>query len=179
MRLFLAIEPPPKVKKHIFEQLEVLYEEYKQFSWTPPENYHITIHFIGESEDAKYIIKKVETALYDAPSFYLFSQSAELFIQKKITLYISFQREKKLEGVADSIFDIFVPGTKLKFVPHLTVGRYKIPSKQQYLLLKKKMFNLPLDVEFEVRKVVLFDSIVTGKYPHYKKIHEFDFLQNK
>lgn len=179
MRLFLAIDPPPKIKKHIFDQLKTLYKEYRQFSWTLPEDYHITLHFIGDSEDVKDIIKKVETALYDASSFYLFSQNAELFIHKKITLFISFQREKKLESVVDSIRNIFAQDTGIKFIPHLTVARYKIPSKQQYLLLKKKMFNLPIDIEFEVKKVVLFESVIMGKNPHYKKVHEFELLQHK
>jgi 2'-5' RNA ligase len=173
MRLFLAIDLTQEARDSLNEQIEVLYREYRQFHWTPKENYHITLHFFGEVDNYKELVPKIEEALFEVRPFHLFPFEFDLFIQKKITLYLGFHREKRIEQIVKNVRDVFAPDEKTKYVPHLTIARYKIPSKQQYLLLKKKLLNLPIDLMLEVKKVTLFESINAGKFPIYKKLHSF------
>lgn len=173
MHLFLAIELPDTVKRQLYDQILSLQREYRQLNWVPQENYHITIHFFGEVENSKELIKKLEELLYDSSSFYLYAFGADLFIHDKIHLYINFNREKKLEEIADKVRYTFQEQDNMKYMPHLTIARYKVPSKQQYLLLKKKLHQLSIDLEIGVKKVVLFESISGRKNPIYKKIKEF------
>ena len=98
MRLFLAIDLPTASKKKLAEQLEKLMNDYTNFTWVPPENYHITLHFFGEINNVEKIKKKVEEAIFDVESFRLYSLGADLFIKNKILLYIYFKREKKAEA---------------------------------------------------------------------------------
>lgn len=175
MRLFLAINLPDSVKSSLHTQLRPLQQEYRQFLWTPPENYHITIHFFGEVVpiEVSKIKEKMEQIVFDIPPFHLFALGCDLFIHRKIALYLAFKRNKMLEEIAEKVKREFQAHEPTQFISHLTVGRYKIPSKQQYLLLKKKLNNLPVDIEFPVNAVTLFESVPERKSPVYKNIADF------
>jgi 2'-5' RNA ligase len=63
-----------------------------------------------------------------------------------------------------------------KFIPHLTVAKYRIPSKQQYFLLQKNLAKQKIDIELEVKKMVLFQTVVQAGKSVYKKVRDFDLL---
>ena|SRR3990167_10287295 len=176
MRLFLAIDLPTASKKRLDEQLEKLKRDYPHFSWVTQKNFHITLHFFGETNQIETIKKKVREAIYDVNSFYLYSLGAELFINKKIVLYIYFKREKRVEELTSKIKKIFQVEEVKKFVPHLTIARSRIPSKQQYINLKKKLQQLPIEIDFSIKKIYLFQSILEGQKPSYEKIASFSLL---
>ncbi len=177
MRLFLAVDLPQSVKNELDQQLRALKKEYAFFNWVPPENYHITLHFFGERNDVDKIKQKIEEAVFDINSFNLYAWNASLFMQNNILLYISFRREKKMEEIAERINKSFQGGDEKKFIAHLTIARARIPSKQQYLNLKKKLLQLPIEIEFAVNKIHLFQSIIEGKRPSYKKISGFSLMK--
>ena len=179
MRLFLAINLPASVKRSLSQQLEKLNEDYPHFSWVPQENFHITIHFFWEIGQADVIKKRIEEAVYNVSSFNLYSTGCDLFINQKIVLYVYFRREKKAEELASNINKILQIKDKKKFIPHITIGRYKVPSKQQYLNLRKKLRQLRLEIDFPVTKIYLVQSIMTGKKPTYKKIAAFSLLKKR
>lgn len=177
MRLFLAIELSNKTKKEIDEQLSEIKKTYPQFQWVPIDNYHITVNFFGEIIDQKKIISRLEQILYDKESFYFYSTSVDLFIHHKITIKLDFRREKKIEKINKSIKETFqIFENSVKFIPHLTLARYKIPSKQQYFVLKKRLAKVIVDVSFKINKLVLFESILGRSRSVYKKIHTFKLL---
>lgn len=177
MRLFLAIDLPLSQKKSIYEQLKDIRLEYPQFSWVSLENYHITVHFYGETDRLATIKKKLKDNLYDQKSLYLYATDCDLFIHKKITIYLNFRREKNLELLAQKIYTLpnYNFNSKRRFVPHLTLARCKIPSKQQYFVLKKRLEKIKIDVSFKVSRLFLFKSILGGNKPVYKKIANFPF----
>ncbi len=176
MRLFLAIDLPDKVKSSLTQQLKNIYREYPNFKWVSTENFHITLLFFGEANNSETIINKIREATYDEGKFYLYSLNADLFLKHKIILHLDFQRSKELERIVEKLREEFNLNEKQKFVPHLTIGRYRIASKQQYLLLKKKLKHLKIDIEFKVNKLILFDSLLTSKKPVYNRIMEFPLL---
>lgn len=177
MRLFLAIELSDKIKKEIDDQLLEIKKAYPQFQWVPSDNYHITVYFFGEISDPKKIINKLEQVLYDKELFYFYSTSVDLFIHHKITIHLNFRREKKIEKINDSIKETFkISENSVRFIPHLTLARYKIPSKQQYFVLKKRLAKAIVDVSFKINKLVLFESIPIGSRSVYKKIYTFKLL---
>jgi len=180
MRLFLAIEISTKVKNEISEALSDLRKDYPQLIWTEPNNYHLTIFFIGETDKVEKIKKAIEDLVFDQESFYLYSTNCGIFIKNKIITYLNFRREKKLEELNNKISDHFssMQNSQLKFVPHLTFARGKVPSKQQYFVLKKKLENTDIDTEFLVDKVVLYESILNSKNTIYRRIAEFPLIKN-
>lgn len=177
MRLFLAVELFSKTKKEVDDQLSEIKKIYPQFQWLPSDNYHITVNFFGEVSDPKKLIDRLEQVLYDKKSFYLYSISVDLFIHNKITIVLNFRREKTIEIIHESVEEVFQKfESSLKFIPHLTLARYKIPSKQQYFVIKKRLSRMTVDVFFKVNKLVLFESILGRTQPIYKKIHTFKLL---
>ncbi len=179
MRLFLAIDLPDKIKEDLHNQLHDIQKEYADFNWVTAENYHITIQFYGEVHNEKEIKKKLEDALYDQESFYLYSTDVDLFMKNRITIYLNFRREKKIEALYKKLEYLPEYNQHEKFIPHLTIARCRIPSKQQYFVLKKKLHNLNVDISFPVKKLCLFESKLGGKKPAYTKINKIKLLSLK
>jgi RNA 2',3'-cyclic 3'-phosphodiesterase len=179
MRLFLAINLPPKIKKQISNQIARMKIEYPDFNWVGENNFHITLFFLGEIMGPEKVIRKIKDALYDQEMFYFYSTEAGLFMNGKIVIYLGFRREKKTEELVEKVKQAFQIKDTKRFVPHLTLARYRIPSKQQYFVLKKRLRSLKIDVEFPVRKLILFQSVLGAGHPLYKKIKSFELLPIK
>ncbi len=177
MRLFLAIALPDKIKKQIQDQLQDIQKDYADFNWVSGENYHITIQFYGERNDEKEIRKQLADALYDQESFYLYSTEVDLFMKNRITIYLNFRREKKIEELEKKLRTLPANDHHDKFIPHLTLARCRIPSKQQYFVLKKRLHKLNIDISFPVKEIYLFESRLGDKKPVYKKLDKIKLLE--
>jgi len=175
MQLFLAIEIPDNIKKQIAKELIQIKNEYRDFQWVPEENYHITVHFFGETDRLEQIKERLSEILFDAKSFFIYSLSIDMFIKSKITIYLDFHREKTLENIEKNIREVYEGGNvnEIKFIPHLTVARCRIPSKQQYFVLRKRLEKIKTEIEFKVKSLTLFESIPNEGRPHYKKLGIF------
>lgn len=172
MRLFLAVEIPEEQKKKLSQELRGLKEDYAQFRWVEPENFHLTLQFFGEFDDAKSITKRVEKAIFECKSSYMFVLNADILINDKILLYIAFKRDKELEDIVEKVQTEFgIP--EFKFLPHMTIAKFKVPSKQQYWVLKKRLSEVDFDVEFPVKEIVLLETVHEGKKPIYQKVASF------
>ena len=169
MKLFLKIELSDKTKKEIIDQLADLKKTYPQFQWEQSENYNIFVHTFGEFSDPKITISKLESALFDKKIFYFYAYEVGLKIQNKITLYLYFKREKEIERISKSIEEEFqITQNSGRYFPRLTLANYKIPSKQQYFVIKKRLASLDIDLSFKINKLGLFDGD--------KKIHTFKLI---
>lgn len=169
MKMKLKIELSGETKQQIVDQLADFRKQYPQFKWEPVENYTILVHFFGDFSDKKSTISKLETALFDKNIFYLYAVEIVLTIQNNITLYLDFRREKEIERISESIKELFpMNQNSEKFVPHITIANYKIPSKQQYFVIKKRLANLDINLSFKVNKLGLFEG--------EKKIYTFKLL---
>ena len=155
----LKIELSDETKKGIVDQLADFKKLYPQFQWEKTENYNILVHSFGEFSDKKSTIEKIETALFDKNLFYLYSFEVALTIGNNIVLFLDFKREKEIERISESIKNI---SSRLesseKFVPRLILAKYKIPSKQQYFVIKKRLSNIDVDISFKVNKLSLFEG---------------------
>lgn len=179
MRLFLAVEVPEKVKIQLDGQLEEIRKQYPEFSWVAPENFHITVHFFGETVNVDSVKQRIKDLIFDQEEFYLYSTDVDVVANEKLLMYVNFRREKKLENLAEKISRSFnFTNAERKYVPHLTIGRGRKSSKQQYFVMKKRVEKIPVDISFRVSKVVLFESIITHKRPVYRKLAVFTLLKN-
>ena len=155
----LKIELSEETKKEIVDQLADFRKLYPQFQWEKTENYNILVHSFGEFSNKKTAIEKIETALFDKNLFYLYSFEVALTIGNNIVLFMDFRREKEIERISESIKRI---SSRLesseKFVPKLILAKYKIPSKQQYFVIKKRLSNIDVDISFKVSKLSLFEG---------------------
>jgi 2'-5' RNA ligase len=179
MRLFLAVELPEKTKLLLDEQLYDLKKTYPQFSWVSPENFHVTIHFFGEVSEIGKIKKKIQDLIWDQTNFYLYSFKPDVFVNHKLVVYLTFLREKKIEKLAERIKTNFENNSvsERKYIPHLTLARGPRSSKQQYFTLKRRLERLKMDISFQIKKIYLFESLLGGKKPVYKKLASFNLIR--
>lgn len=176
MKVFLAIDPSAALQKEIARQMMPISNDYQEFSWIAPEKYHITVQYIGDvdgEEKLQHIKPIVEELTYDVPGFTLYSNMANILIDSRITLYVDFQKNNHLEVLVKRLQESLGIVPKYRYMPHITLAKYKIPSKQQYQHLKKKLHKLELDIEIPVTSITLYESIISGTEPTYKKITEF------
>lgn len=175
MRLFLAIDLPEESKKVLALQLDSLRKEYPAFNWVQPQNYHLTVHFFGETQRLSEISKQAKDIIFEQKPFYLYSTSLDMFMSHYITVYVNFRRERLLEELIDKTRVTFSEEFQevKKFIPHITVSRCKVPSKQQYFHLQKKISRTDIDLEFPVNEISLFESTVASRVPVYRKVETF------
>ncbi len=159
MKLSLKIELTDETKQQIVDQLADFKKLYPQFQWEKVENYNILVHSFREFSNKKSTIEKIETALFDKNLFYLYSFEVALTIGNNIVLFMDFRREKEIERISESIKRL---SSRLesseKYVPRLILAKYKIPSKQQYFVIKKRLSKLEADISFKVNKLSLFEG---------------------
>lgn len=179
MRLFLAIDLPETVKQDLAKQLEPLKKEYPDIQWENPQNYHITLFFFGDRYTVDTIQKKVENVTYDTRTFHLFSGENGLFMRNGLSLHLRFLKSHPIEQLVKRVKKEMKIVDELTFFPHLTVARYRIPSKQQYLLLKKKWLKSTVDIEFAVTQITLYESVIEENVPIYVPQTTFPLLPYK
>lgn len=177
MRIFLGIKIPEQTIQVIEDALAPVKEANPHYRWGLPSNYHITVHFFGDVTNVDPLVHRIEELLFAQEAFDLKLYSGGIFIGDAITLYVDFYRSRGIEEISRVIEEDVNDGKIYRFIPHITVARYKVPSKQQYLLAKKKMEGLTFEHEFRVREVTLFQSILTNKTPVYTPIHEFPLIE--
>ncbi|MBI1862594.1 RNA 2',3'-cyclic phosphodiesterase [Candidatus Microgenomates bacterium] len=177
MNLMLAIDIPGTVKASLAEQLEPLVDQYADLQWVDPQHYHITLFNFADKYSEETLKKKIENITYATRSFYLYSSVNGLFMKNNLTFYAGFLKSHPIVDLVKGIKRELAMVDDLKFFPHLTVAKYRIPSKQQYLLLKKKWLKLKIDIEFEVTQITLYESVIEKNVPIYTPKATFPLLQ--
>ncbi|MEX1061805.1 MAG: RNA 2',3'-cyclic phosphodiesterase [Patescibacteria group bacterium] len=156
IRLFLAITPPLRVRKAIFQEISRLKKQIPnwQVNWIKTEKLHLTLLFLGwvNERQEKTIQKETAKALRSAKKFKVslgnlsyqshpiwleVSQGKEELtdLQKKIIQELSFKEHEE-----------FRP-----FHPHLTLGRVKKKGKD-------KPHNFKKEFVWEAEEVILYQS---------------------
>ncbi len=182
MRLFIAAAIPEETRAQISQIFANLKKEYPEFNWVPEKNYHITVTFLGERSDEKmpHIVEAIERSVFDIRPTRLFALAANMFVHQGIILHLAFNRNKDFEIIRKRTADLFdvekENNVAKKYIPHITTARYKLPSKQQYFHLRKKLEKLHTDIEFPVQELHLYQSITKPTNPEYEIIHTFELV---
>ena len=126
IRLFTALAVPPELRA----QLASLPRKGLDAKWSCPDDFHITIRFLGDLEPER--LPEIETALARvrrAP-FGVEVQGLDAFENKHQTiLHAKVQSVRKMEALCADITDELAPlgfdfGVRA-FVPHITLARLK------------------------------------------------------
>jgi|GEM_PF-711522 len=183
MKLFLGITLPQEVRQALQTGHASLRSDYPYYEWVDEAQYHITVADLGERSEHKMpIIKEaIEQSTFDIPRTRMYSIRTSVFQREGIEVYQGFAKNKEIESIRARLVDLFSVShenkMREKFTPHTIVARYKLPSKQQYLHLKKKLSRMKVDLEFEVREVHLFEVITNSTNPEYEILHTFELVE--
>ena len=177
MRLFIAIELPKNVKK----EAERLQNELKRLSldgrFVPVNNMHITLSFLGESDDLTGAVAAMKRAVEGIRPFSLHLGNYSEFTHAgdSSTAHIEVKGQlKELNALYTSLnCALSEEGFKIsrkKYSPHITLGRSVVYDELTKASLEN--INPPLNASMSVNSIVLFESVRRGKDMVYNQIHK-------
>ncbi|TVQ29101.1 MAG: RNA 2',3'-cyclic phosphodiesterase [Geminicoccaceae bacterium] len=169
-RLFVALDLPRYAK----DSLAVMQQGLPDARWVDADMLHLTLAFLGEVDrptfiDAMHGLARVETRPFD-----LELQGLGFFPNRGAVrqLWAGVRPEPELERlqrrVVRALADIDVVVEKRRFVPHVTLARFRVPPPEprlQAFLQRHSLFRLP---PFPVSDFHLYSSWLGAGAAHYE-----------
>ncbi len=183
-RVFIAVkvDPDAELLRMISTLKSVLATE--NIRWVDPVNIHLTMAFLGDTEDEK--IKILAGMLKDKCSgfheFDFMLSGAGVFknYRDPRIIWAGIKSPEKLYALENKIAEGLKSTGFLieerQFKPHLTIGRVKSVRDTENL---KNILERYRDIEFqkvEVKEVILYESILTLTGPIYKPLGSYSLL---
>jgi RNA 2',3'-cyclic 3'-phosphodiesterase len=180
-RVFIAVKVDPGGELlRMFSSLKALLGT-ENIKWVDPANIHLTLAFLGDTEDESIktlagMLKEKCTGFHEF-EFLLAGTGVFKNFRDPRVIWVGIQSPEKLlmlnntitDGLKENGFDI----EERQFKPHLTLCRIKSVKDTENL---KNVMERYRDTEFqevEVKKVILFESILMQTGPLYKPLGNF------
>ena len=164
--------------------LPIVRDRQAKVRWVPAPNLHLTLKFIGETEDAMiHRIRDVLNAIaaeQDPFSLVLSGVGAFPDAKKPRILYAASTKGtedvKALAGAVESaLVDIGLPAETRAYSPHVTLGRVKTPSRRLDVSdVVEALGELPLGTT-EIRDLILFKTHMGTRGAHYEVVSRHRF----
>lgn len=142
--------------------------------WVDQENYHITLAFLGDQEqdDLERLAEKLDENIIQTEFQLNFTHPCPFPESRPKLIAAMAERNDDINHVyrqaISSIKSVDMVIDKRKFIPHVTLGRYR-HSKNTYA------GRIPINVSFEtvIDEVVLYESVLTSSGSEYEPIYRF------
>jgi 2'-5' RNA ligase len=158
IRLFVALEIPKEIRDRLF----LLQGGVPGARWSTPQQYHLTLRFIGEVDEASAgDIEDVLTTLRVPPFTLELAGVGEFGGKLPRALWVRVRNSADLSHLQKKIETAMqrlgLPAEERKFTPHVTLGRLRNspPEKVMEFLAHKALFASDA---FEVKSFALFSS---------------------
>ena len=176
IRSFIALPIPPEIANELGDVAAKMSYQDKSGAvrWVDQENYHVTLAFLGEqhegdldilAEQLDYHIRQTEfkaVLSHLSPFPETRPKLIAAMLEKSADIKCLHQQVISAIKSTNMLID------KRKFIPHVTLGRYR-HSRNSYA------GNIPLNVSFEpfIDEVVLYHSVLTSTGAEYEPIFRF------
>ncbi len=183
-RLFVALELPAPVADaltHIRHRLQ--YHASHPVRWVDSHNYHLTLLFLGEVEEAHLpaIRAAVDTArasIHALPHLHLTTVGAFRSLRQPKTIWVGVggnlpALQQCYQAVVDAMAPLGFAPDKPTFQPHITLGRtHRDASSNSIATLGRALEALepPPPLAWQSEPPVLFQSVLQPAGPIYTKI---------
>ena len=163
-RLFIAADISDEARLHASDVIGRLRSECsgKGISWSKPENLHITIKFLGDTEPGRElnVIEALAVIAASTPLFRLQLDKPELLGKRVISVAVRSDSSTifSLEMAIDTACErLGFEREGRRFHPHLTLARIRQPENAREL--GKRFLQTQIEpLSFEVREIVLYES---------------------
>jgi 2''-5'' RNA ligase len=180
MRVFIGVKLPDAIKKQLVAVQKEVKRASLKGSFTDPDNFHLTMRFIGEVDpDQK---SAIETALARCTQkqvpFQIETTGLGYFFKKnKWIIWLGIKENSQLPQLSDQLnAELLVQAAavsdEVAFIPHLTLGRGIVLSQEWEALSK---VPLPADQKIPVTALTLFESVQLNGKLVYRPIADFPF----
>lgn len=169
MRLFIAIPLPTDVRRAVCAVQARLMESGAQGRFVPRENFHITLHFIGESNALSDAVDAMREAVRDIRPFVLrLGPYGGFGGERGKTAFLSVtgdldELNRLYETLESALWDRGFSKNRGRLTPHITLGRNVTGDEDFAALAQKAAFTVP--------SVVLYQSERLGGAMRYTPIH--------
>lgn len=178
MRTFIAIELEEEVKDHLVEAQAETQKLCRKGNFTPKENFHLTLHFLGEveAEDIDYLQDAMyETARRNRP-FTLTLDKIGFFPRgNKGIMWAGLERSTHLQRLFSTLEKSLeqqgFARERKGLSPHITLGR-EVEPHRSFMDVQK---NVRLDpMKISVRSISLMESVRKGPKLVYVPLFRMD-----
>lgn len=177
MRLFIALELPKSFCKEIAGLQAALRAESTGGRFVPGSNFHITLHFIGESNDLSGAVEAMEQAARGIRPFGLHLGPLSTFPRKDgHTAFLSLRGELEelnalYESLQSALGERGFPRELKRFTPHITLGRSVILAEGAL----ERLAGLSPNASMQVQSIALFESTRRDDRMIYSVLHRTRF----
>lgn len=179
MRLFIAIELSNGMRKELAALSRAVRERSCGGRFVSPENYHVTLRFIGESDDLAGAAEAMREACRGIRPFkiklgsYGFFDKASRDKRTALTLVEGELDEMNVlhETLEAELEARGFHGEHRRFIPHITIGR----NVEQDELAQMELEAFPLSSEMTVTGITLFESTREKGKVVYSPLHRESF----
>ena len=178
MRLFIAIELSPAVRRELTGMLKAVRERSCGGRFVPPESLHVTMRFLGDTDDLAGAVEAMRRAVRGirpfalAPEKYGFidgreggRRTAVVFMRGDDEILVL--RETLEAALADRGFI----ADRKRFRPHVTMGR----SVEQDEIAAAELMQTCFASSMTVTGITLFESTREKGRPVYLPLHREEF----
>lgn len=176
-RLFLGVPIPKEVREtvaQVSEQLQIFLRRCS-VSWIAPENYHLTLHFLGEVEEEKIAELRRELSEGRYPEAFplqLVSVGAFPSLEKAQTLFLETTRppfaQVLQERTAHVLENLGFRADHRKWHAHITLGRVRAPVEP----IRAAQVHFHKDI-FRVDRFELIESTLTPEGSLYHSLASY------
>ena len=185
IRLFIALELSMTQRKEVGEFQEKVKRHLSNVRWVKRENIHLTLKFLGETEDAR--VEQVKAAVNAAcsdvePFLIRYGESGVFPTVKKARIFWVGVKEGQdslgnfVEIIEEEMAGLGYRKEKRPFHPHLTIGRARNAPPENSI---NKYLTEGISFEsssMTINKVVLFESRLNRSGAIYRPLYEKELL---
>ncbi len=183
MRLFIAIPLPPDVRRALAGAQQRLRGASAGGRYVPPENFHITLHFIGESSDLSGAAAACEEAVRGIRPFVLRLSGYGSFLRGDArTGFISLSGElAELYRLHETLTAALcargfpLTGSHKRLTPHITLARNVQHAEEVPPALSNIAGDAAEGAAFTANQLVLYESENVGGRMQYTPLHKAKF----
>ena len=183
LRCFIAIEIPETTRKSVGDIIEHLKKSGSDVKWVSPENIHITVQFLGETEESLIDVIKgsLEKILAPHRPFCIKIADAGCFPdgRRPRIIWVGMEESQTLvrlyKDIANEMTRFGYQKEVRAFTPHITIGRVKSQRNMGELLKRLDEFKGTCFSDFEVQKITLMKSELKPSGAKYYSLAEILF----
>ncbi len=169
MRLFIAIPLPPDITRALSDARVALEAQGATGRFVPRENYHITLHFLGETDALMDVADAMRQAVRDIKPFVLRLREYGSFkTDGSHTGFVnvicdSEELNRLYESLESALWERGFSKNRGRLTPHVTLGR-KMEGDESFIMPPQK-------AAFTANMVVLYESRSERGQMVYTPVH--------